>query len=56
MVLIITAVFHYLNGGIRTQRSAPRVRPVVKAHLSVLVALIALCQGGRLRAGSATSW
>jgi uncharacterized protein len=42
VVLIITAIFHYLNGGIRTQRSAPRVRPVVKAHLSVLVALIAL--------------
>jgi hypothetical protein len=42
VVLIITVVFHYLNGGIRTQRSSARVRPVVKAHLSVLVALIAL--------------
>jgi len=42
VVLVITAIFHYLNGGIRTQRTAPRVRPVVKAHLSVLVALIAL--------------
>jgi uncharacterized protein len=44
VVLIITAIFHYLNGGIRTQRSAPRVRPVVKAHLSVLVALIAIAK------------
>ncbi|MGH8979574.1 MAG: UPF0182 family protein, partial [Acidimicrobiales bacterium] len=33
-----------LNGGIRTQRSRPRVRPVVKAHLSVLLALIALAK------------
>lgn len=42
VILIITAVFHYLNGGIRAQRIAPRVRPPVKAHLSVLLALIAL--------------
>ncbi len=41
-ILVITAVFHYLNGGIRAQRIAPRVRPAVKAHLSVLLALIAL--------------
>jgi uncharacterized membrane protein (UPF0182 family) len=44
VVLVFTAVFHYLNGGIRTQRGRPRVRPVVKAHLSVLVALIALAK------------
>jgi uncharacterized membrane protein (UPF0182 family) len=44
VVLVFTAVFHYLNGGIRTQRVTPRVRPVVKAHLSVLLALIALAK------------
>jgi uncharacterized protein len=42
VVLVITAIFHYLNGGIRPQRSAPRVQPMVKVHLSVLLALIAL--------------
>ncbi len=42
VILIVTAIFHYLNGGIRAQRGAPRVRPVVKAHLSVLLALMAL--------------
>ena len=44
VILVFTAVFHYLNGGIRTQRGRPRVRPVVKAHLSVLLALIALAK------------
>jgi len=44
VVLVFTAVFHYLNGGIRTQRVTPRVRPVVKAHLSVLLALMALAK------------
>ncbi|MGP0028918.1 MAG: UPF0182 family protein [Acidimicrobiales bacterium] len=42
VTLIVTTVFHYLNGGIRPQRGVPRVRPAVKAHLSVLLALIAL--------------
>ena len=41
VVLLFTILFHYLNGGIRA-RGTPRVRPVVKVHLSVLVALIAL--------------
>ena len=44
VVLVFTAVFHYLNGGIRTQRARPRVRPVVKAHLSVLLAFVALAK------------
>jgi len=44
VVIVFTAVFHYLNGGIRTQRVRPRVRPVVKAHLSVLLALVALAK------------
>jgi uncharacterized membrane protein (UPF0182 family) len=41
VVLVVTTIFHYLNGGIRA-RGNPRVRPAVKAHLSVLLALIAL--------------
>src|SRR5918993_1079099 len=35
IVLIVTAVAHYLNGGIRVQPPGPRVAPQVKAHLSV---------------------
>src|SRR5262245_8700519 len=42
IVLIITAVAHYLNGGIRVQPPAPRVTPQVKVHLSVLLAALAL--------------
>jgi hypothetical protein len=42
VTLVVSAVFHYLNGGILPQRGVPRVRPAVKAHLSVLLALIAL--------------
>jgi uncharacterized membrane protein (UPF0182 family) len=42
VVLLVTAAFHYLNGGIRAQRTPPRVRPAVKVHLSVLLALVAL--------------
>jgi uncharacterized membrane protein (UPF0182 family) len=42
IVLIVTAVAHYLNGGIRVQTTRQRVTPHVKAHLSVLLALVAL--------------
>jgi uncharacterized membrane protein (UPF0182 family) len=42
VVLIVTAVFHYLNGGIRLQSPFQRVTPQVKVHLSVLLALMAL--------------
>ena len=42
IVLIITVVAHYLNGGIRVQPPSPRVTPQVKAHLSVLLAALAL--------------
>jgi uncharacterized protein len=42
IITIVTAIFHYLNGGIRGQRVRPRVRPAVKVHLSVLLALIAI--------------
>jgi hypothetical protein len=42
VVLIVTAVFHYLNGGIRLQSPFQRVTPQVKVHISVLLALMAL--------------
>ncbi len=42
IVLIVTAAEHYLNGGIRAQAPVQRVTPQVKAHLSVLLALLAL--------------
>ncbi|HEY8546586.1 MAG TPA: UPF0182 family protein [Acidimicrobiales bacterium] len=42
IVLIVSAVAHYLNGGIRVQPPSPRVSPQVKAHLSVLLAVLAL--------------
>ncbi len=42
VILIITSVFHFFNGGIRTTRKSPRVAPRVKAHLSVIGAGIAL--------------
>jgi hypothetical protein len=42
VVLIVTAVFHYLNGGIRIQSPWQRVTPQVKVHISVILALMAL--------------
>ncbi|MFI5035082.1 MAG: UPF0182 family protein [Acidimicrobiales bacterium] len=42
IVLIVTTIFHYLNGGIRATKARPRVSPRVKAHLSVIGAGIAL--------------
>jgi uncharacterized protein len=42
VILVVTALSHYLNGGIRMQGSRPRVRPAVKAHLSVILGLLAL--------------
>jgi uncharacterized membrane protein (UPF0182 family) len=44
VTLIVSAIFHYLNGGILPQRGIPRVKPAVKAHLSVLLAVIALAK------------
>ena len=46
VVTVVVAVFHYLNGGIRPQNRTQRVRPAVKAHLSVLLALIAIVKAG----------
>jgi uncharacterized membrane protein (UPF0182 family) len=42
VILIVSAVFHYLNGGIRLQSPFQRVTPQVKVHISVLLALMAL--------------
>ncbi|HYH52038.1 MAG TPA: UPF0182 family protein [Acidimicrobiia bacterium] len=42
IVLLVTAVAHYLNGGIRVQGPFQRVTPQVKAHLSVLLGTMAL--------------
>ena len=43
IVLLVTVVAHYLNGGIRLQVPGPeRVTPQVKVHLSVLLGLLAL--------------
>ncbi|QGG93986.1 UPF0182 family membrane protein [Actinomarinicola tropica] len=42
IILIVTAAAHYVNGGIRVQISGERVTPQVKAHLSVLLGILAL--------------
>jgi hypothetical protein len=42
IILIVVVVAHYLNGGIRVQSPGQRVTPQVKAHLSVLLGVMAL--------------
>ncbi len=42
VTLIVTAVAYFLNGGIVPQARFGRVRPSVKAHLSVLLGILAL--------------
>jgi len=42
IILIVALVAHYLNGGIRFQTQGQRVTPQVKAHISVLLGLLAL--------------
>ena len=42
IILVVTAVAHYLNGGIRVQTPVSGSRPQVKAHLSVLLGVLAL--------------
>jgi uncharacterized membrane protein (UPF0182 family) len=42
IIFIVTAIQHYLNGGIRMQAVGPeRVTPQVKVHLSILLAVLA---------------
>ncbi len=47
VVFIITVLAHIVNGGIRFHTQLDRVTPQVKAHLSVLLGLLALVQVGR---------
>jgi uncharacterized protein len=47
IVLLVTAAAHYLNGGIRFQSPFQRVTPQVKAHLSVILATMALVKTGQ---------
>ena len=42
VITFITAIAHYLNGGIRLQSVGERVTPQVKAHLSLLLGLMAV--------------
>ncbi|KJF15998.1 UPF0182 family membrane protein [Acidithrix ferrooxidans] len=42
VILLASLAFHYFNGGIRVQGQGQRVGPKVKAHLSLIVALMAL--------------
>ena len=42
VITFITAIAHYLNGGIRLQAPGDRVTPQVKAHLSLLLGLMAV--------------
>ena len=42
VVVLVSAVAHYVNGGIRFQVAPPRTTPAVKAHLSLLFAATAL--------------
>ncbi len=42
VALLAAACAYYLNGGIRFRVPSPRVLPAVKAHLSVLLALVAV--------------
>ena len=45
VTLLLCLVAHYLNGGIRPHSAVQRVSPRVKAHVSVLLAALALVQG-----------
>ena len=42
VVLVITSIAHYLNGGIRVNTPGSRVTAPVKVHISVLLAVLAL--------------
>ncbi|MBW3651474.1 MAG: UPF0182 family protein [Actinobacteria bacterium] len=44
LTLVMTVVAHYLNGGIRLQAPIQRTTPQVKAHVSVLLGLLALAK------------
>ena len=44
LVTLVTAAMHYLNGGIRLQNLGNKVTPAAKAHLSVMLAVLALAR------------
>jgi uncharacterized membrane protein (UPF0182 family) len=44
VILLVTAVAQYLNGGIRFQGQGPRVTAAVKTHISVLLGVLAVIQ------------
>ncbi|HTV11884.1 MAG TPA: UPF0182 family protein [Acidimicrobiales bacterium] len=46
VTVLLCLVAHYLNGGIRPHSSIQRVSRQVKGHLSVLLAILALIEGG----------
>lgn len=53
LTTIVVAALHYLNGGIRLRQGrAPQVSPGVKAHLSVLVAGLAILKAADYRLDS----
>ena len=43
---IITGIWHYINGGIRIQTVDRRSTPQVKAHISVILAILAALKAG----------
>nr|MDQ2728679.1 UPF0182 family protein [Actinomycetota bacterium] len=45
VVLIVTVVAHYLNGGIRLQSPSQRSTTAVKTHVSVLLGILSLVKG-----------
>lgn len=51
VVVLIVAAAHYANGGIKPQSPTERVTPQVKAHLSVLIGLIAVLKAWGYRLG-----
>ena len=60
LTFFITAIAHYLNGGIRFQKQGQRVIPQAKAHLSVLLGALALIKAadyylGRFELTTSTS-
>ncbi|MCL4449438.1 MAG: UPF0182 family protein [Actinobacteria bacterium] len=46
LTAVVIGVIYYFNGGIRPQDQHERVTPAVKAHLSVILGLIALTKAG----------
>jgi len=53
LTTVVVAALHYLNGGIRLRQGrAPQVSPGVKAHLSVLVAVLAILKAADYRLDS----